>query len=93
MPDMGCLHCRAEWLLFSGETRHYPEIMVPCGTQCFVCNGKYEKYILPMLYEGAVEFLDSSYFNDQLVFEMTLESVDGLIDILWVSKDWREIYF
>ena len=68
-------------------------MMVPCGTKCFVCTGAYDKFILPIIHEGAVSFLDSSYFDDQLAFEMSNDNADGLVDILWTSPDWRKRIF
>ena len=31
LPGFGCVHCRCEWFLFSGEHIGHPEIMLLCG--------------------------------------------------------------
>ena len=93
LPALGCIHCRTEWGLFSGDYNHHPEIMLPCGDQCFVCDRSHEKYILPVIFDGAQEFLKSSYFADKLPFDITNDNAEGLVDLLWDSPDGRKKVF
>ena len=59
-----------------------------------MCKGTYKKYVLPIVYEGAVAFLKSSYFLDRLgKIEVTYKSYDCLPSILWDSQDWRKTVF
>jgi len=66
LPDLGCIHCHMEWFLAFGKLEHYPRCMLPCETQCFVCTGDYQKYILPIVYQGAIEFLKSRRLVDAM---------------------------
>ena len=67
-PDLKCLHLRSEWYLFCVGNEHLPA-SVPneehpcCGNACYVCNLTYTKYMLPIVYKGALAFLKSEYFS------------------------------
>ena len=63
-----------------------------CNDKCLVCTGSCKKYILPVV-EGAVPFLSSSYFSDQMPYEITPNNCEGLVDILWKSPDWIKSIF
>ena len=93
LPGLGCAHCRSEWGLFSGDFKFFPEIMLPCGSDCFVCDKSYEKYMLPIILSGAMQFLSSGSFGDQLPFEVTNENAEDLVDILWNSADNKKLVF
>ena len=69
LPAHGCIHLRCETILSTGKNDlpgKYHQTYEPCGSQCYVCNKKYEKYTLPIVYEGTIEFLGSSHFGKTL---------------------------
>ena len=82
---------------FIGENSQLPEVWegskMICNDKCFVCTGSYKKYMLPILHEGAVSFLSSSYFLDQMPYEITPNNYEGLVDILWKLPDWVKAIF
>jgi len=62
LPGLGCIHCRTEWFVAVGELTTYPEMMLPCHTQCFVCEKTIDKYIYPVVHAEAIMFLQSRRF-------------------------------
>ena len=98
LPELGCVHLRCEWILHSKKNTPLPAWYMrdhePCGDSCYVCNKSYEKYILPIVYEGAQEFLGSSHFATYLrEKKLTYEEPDAICDSLWGSEDWRKRVF
>ena len=72
----------------------YQRTYEPCKSQCYVCNKKYEKYILPIVHEGTIEFLGSSHFGKVLRDnKLSYDEPDAIINSLWDSDDWREKVF
>ena len=66
----------------------------PCKHSCYVCDKSYEKYILPIIYEGAKEFLGSSHFAAYLrETKLSYDEPDELCESLWGSEDWRKKVF
>lgn len=88
LPGLGCLHCRTEWFMAQGELSVYPCIMKGCETQCFVCDGSYESYILPVIYDGALEFLQSRRVSDCMPFEINPKNCEEVLDLLFKDNDW-----
>ena len=94
LPGLGCVHCRVEWYMARGVLEPYPEVMLPCNSQCYVCdagrrdkNGKAKpQYILPIIYQGALDFLASKRVGDKLPFELDHENGGELIDLL--DNNW-----
>ena len=72
----------------NGELTDPPPMMMPCLTQCFVCDGTYEEYILPIVYEGALEFLSSKVLTDKLPFEISIANCDSFLDSLYKEESW-----
>ena len=100
LPDLGCVHLRAEWYLHKGSLDNMPCDLQcnndsTCENNCFVCNGAYKKYILPVVFEGAVEFLDSDYFlgRHNMPYPLTHETTHDMTNKLWESNDWRTKVF
>ena len=97
MPDWGCIHLRSEWFLSTKSNTKMPtwfcEQHEPCKTQCYMCDGKYQKYMLPIVHEGAVRFLDSFHFSENLPFALTRDNAEEFVDLLWLSPDWRRDVF
>ena len=84
-------------VLICGENTHLPEVWeeskIRCNEKCFIRTGSYKKYMLPIAHEGAVLFLSSSYFSNQMPYETTPNNCKGLVDILWKSPDWIKSIF
>ena len=92
MPAYGCLHVRAEWYLSSGTTTYNEEICAcrekKCGDKCFICNGEYSKFMLPIVHHEAKDFLSSSLFGDNYRNnKLTFENMEEVPNILWGSPD------
>ena len=50
--------------------------------------------IAPIVYEGAIAFLKSSYLNDNIrSMTITFANPNALTSILWDSGDWRKQVF
>ncbi len=64
------------------------EVIKPCHIMCYVCNKRYEKYFLPVIYEGVVEFLRSRRLQEALCQSITVNECDRLLDTLRKDKDW-----
>ena len=60
LPVLGCVHTRTEWFMKRGILKLPPPVIEPCHTKCHVCNGKYSKTFLPVIYSGAMRFLKST---------------------------------
>jgi hypothetical protein len=94
LPGLGCAHCRAEWYMASGVLEPHPEVMLPCNNQCFVCDDERKdkdgkaipQYIRPIIYNGAIDFLNSRRVADALPFELTHDNGWELLDLM--DKDW-----
>ena len=93
MPGWGCIHLRSEWLLSTKHNTRPPQSFVdahgPCNNMCYICKRTHNKWMLPVVYEGAVEFLETELFKGQLPFEITHDNSEGLPNILWESNDMR----
>jgi superfamily II DNA helicase RecQ len=92
LPGHGCIHVRTEWFQCHGELKLPPNdapscTTAPCLTQCYVCNGDYSKYFLPVVQDGAISFLKSRRFLDAFDFGVTVDSCDGLLETLYKCKD------
>ena len=88
LPGLGCVHSHMEWFMATGELTDPPPMILSCDTQCFVCDDTYEKYILPITYEGALEFLLSKVLTDKLPFEISLSNCEELLDTLYKEESW-----
>ena len=89
LPNRGCIHCRTEWFMANGVLEDYPCVMEPCGSQCFVCTGDIEKYILPVVFEGAKEFLSSCALTDKTPFLFNFNNTNDLLDLLHNNNDMK----
>ena len=94
-PGLGCKHCRTEWFMSQGCLRdkgvwkHPPECMEPCITHCFVCDKSIRHWILPIVYEGAMEFMDSDCLIKGLpTIEIDHTNGDEILDLLAKDGDW-----
>ena len=86
LPGFGCIHCRCEWFMSTGQLECYPEVMLPCETQCFVCKRDPKGYIKPILFRGAVDFLGSKRIQDAMPLEITYASCDDILDLLYMDR-------
>ena len=99
MPGWGCLNLWSEWCLWSKENTRPPAAFTnthgPCNTQCYMCNGEYKKYMLPIVYKGAVQFLATDYFKAELEKSNPIiySNVEALPGILANSPDSRNMVF
>ena len=93
LPGLGCIHCRTEWFMATGKLDTFPEVMLPCVKQCFVCDDTIYKYILPVVFDGAMEFLKSRRLTDSLPWELTNANCEELIDLLDKDADWKTRVF
>ena len=92
LPGHGCIHVRTEWFQYYGELKLPPQdappsTVEPCRTKCYVCDGGYSKYFLPVIREGAVAFLRSRRFSDILPFAVAADSCNSLLETLSKCKD------
>ena len=62
-----------------------PEMILPCETQCYICDGSYKKIILPVIYSGVLDLLGSRRFNDKIPIDLTYDECDFFVDKL--AKD------
>ena len=100
LPGLGCIHLRAEWYLATGANTPLPdnwpnEEYPVCGDKCYVCRGNYVSDLLPIVYEGAVEFLQSEYFSgvNFMPYSVTHEEPESVTDRLWNSGDYKKKIF
>ena len=51
--------------------------------------------MLPVVYEGVVEFLDSEYFSARefMPYPIVHDDVDAMPNRLWESADWKKKVF
>jgi superfamily II DNA/RNA helicase len=93
MPGWGCLHLRSEWLLSTKHNTRPPQSFKdehgPCNDMCYVCKCTHRKWMLPIVFEGAVEFLGTELFKGQMPYVITHDDSEGLPNILWESNDMR----
>ena len=94
MPDYGCLHARAELYLSSGTTTFDEDVCscqeMKCGDNCFICNGDYKKFMLPIVHQQAKEFLSCHLFGDNYrKHELTFDNMEEVPNILSDSDDWK----
>ena len=89
LPGLVCIHARLEWFMGSIAQGNIdvplPDGLIdPCNTQCYVCNNKYKKYFLLLIYEGVCKFLRSRRLRDALYNPLTVKDCgydDWLFDI------------
>ena len=100
LPDLGCIHLRAEWYLHRGAMESLPsdwpnDEHPACANKCYVCRGSHKKYMLPVVHAGAVDFLDSDHFSGRgmMPYVITHESANTMTNKLWESSDWRKRVF
>ena len=97
LPHQGCIHLRCEWILHSKKNtempRWYTRDNERCRSNCYVCKGTYEKYILPIVFTGAKDFLASSHFAKFLAKPLSYDEPDHVCDSLWGNEDWRKQVF
>ena len=100
LPGLGCIHLRAEKFLWKGDNTRlltdWPNDEHPaCGDKCWVCRSENIGDMLPVIYEGAVEFLDSEHFSGREVMPYAImhEQKELVIDQLWKSSDWKKKVF
>ena len=65
-----------------------PENVLPCETQCYICDKAYQVFILPVIYSGAMEFLESRRFNNKMPIDLTMENYESFVGKLAKDKDW-----
>ena len=88
LPGFGCIHCRREYFMATGELSPPPEIILGCVTQCFVCDKSYKRYFLPVIHAGATKFLKSRKFNDAIAtLILQVGDCDRILDLLFKDKD------
>ena len=63
LPELGCVHARSEWIMYSGKMQQPPPSITPCLTQCHVCDGIHLQTFLPIIFSGALSFMKSSTFG------------------------------
>ena len=51
--------------------------------------------MLPIVYEGALAFLESEYFSarETMPYRITYDAYDDMTNKLWESADWRKNVF
>ena len=66
-----------------------------CRDKCYVCQDNYVSDLLPIVYEGAVEFLESEYFAglDFMPYSVTHDEPEAVTDRLWNSGDFKKNIF
>ena len=66
-----------------------------CGDKCYVCSKSYMNDMLPVVYEGAVEFLDSKYFSARefMPYPIVHDDADAMPNRLWESAGWKKKVF
>ena len=62
--------------------------VLPCETQCYISDKAYQVFILPVIYSGAMNFLESRRFNDKMPIDLTMENYDSFVGKLAKDKDW-----
>ena len=88
MPAWGCLHLRSEWYLHSKSNTRPPTSFTSahggCDGQCYICNEDYSKVMLPVVYEGALRFLESDHLRSGLVAccPLTFGNLEALTKLL-----------
>ena len=64
MPRWGCIHLRSEWLLSTKHNTRPPQSFIeahgPCNNMCYICKRTHNKWMLPIIYKGTVEFLETA---------------------------------
>ena len=100
LPGIGCIYLRAEWFLWTGANTPLPadwpnEEHPACGDKCWVCRKSYMNDMIPIIYKGIIEFLDSEYFcgKDFMPYPITHEMRENLPNRLWESPDYRKKIF
>ena len=93
LPDLSCVHTRIEWYSQCGFLSLPPLVILPCGTQCHVCNGSSRKTFLPVIYSGAIKFLKSTRLSKTLPLLMDHDNSNNIINSLWKDKDWCKDIF
>ena len=63
---LGCIHLHCEWIIHSKSNTALPDCYhrdkKAYKTECYVCNGTYKKWMLPIIFDGTKAFLASSHF-------------------------------
>ena len=65
-----------------GSLLSLSEIVLPCETQCYICDKAYQAFILPIIYSGAIEFLEHRRFKDKMAIDLTMENCESFVDKL-----------
>ena len=99
LPAWGCIHLWCEWYLYSKSNTRPPasfrDALGPCADKCYVCNKSYAKYMLPVIHEGAVEYLSSDCMKASL-FEcnpVTFDNCSNIPKALMENTDLRRRVF
>ena len=92
LPGHGCVHVRTEWFQYYGELKlppidAPPRTIEPCNSKCYVCDGGYSKYFLPIIREGAISFLRSRRFSDVFPYAVSADCCNTLLETLSKCKD------
>ena len=99
MPSWGCLHLRCEWFLSSKENTRLPSAFQnqhgSCGTVCWLFKKDCRKYLLPVVYNGAMTFLGSDHLRIGLLdkLPMTRDNSNNITETLLVYPDFRRMGF
>ena len=65
----------------------------PCRNKCFICTGKYKDFVLPIVFDGAMDFMKSSHFKDGLKEDVTYDMREHIPNLIWNSDDWQKSVF
>jgi hypothetical protein len=87
LPEFGCIHTRTEWFLQCGGLELPPLVIRPCETMCHVCTGSCRESFLPVIYSGAVKFMNSDRLRSTLPLVIDHDNSDSIINTLWEDKD------
>jgi len=61
-----------------------------CRDKGYVYKGTYDKYMLPIVYEGVYSFLKCDYFSGtgSMPYPISDNSYNNTIERIWDSADW-----
>lgn len=99
MPGWGCIHLRCEWIMSTGMNTQPPKEFADkhgrCGSKCYVCTGRHQDYMLPIIVTGAMSFLSTDAFRRALDCSnpITFENSNELLKTLTDNSDHRKLVF
>jgi hypothetical protein len=99
MPAWGCVHLRCKWYLcLKSNTRppaSFRDALDTCRDKCYLCNKSYDKYMFPVVYNGAMEFLSSNCLKESLLefSPFTFDNAESIPKTLLNNTDLRKREF